>query len=91
MKEINVTINGANFKVKKTYRSLILFEEESAKPVSELKQSVTDLVLLFYCMLRANNSVLFSFDEFVDIVDNDNLLMEQFSDFLESEVIAKKK
>jgi len=87
---ITVRINNEDYLVKKSYRSLLLFEQETGRSVDQIKESVNDLLLLFYCILKANNREKFqySFDQFVDILDENPDSVEVFNAYLLDE--AKK-
>jgi len=87
---IIIKIQDREYIVKKSYRSLMLFEEMSGRNIDEMKDSVNDLMLLFYCILKANNRDIFqySFDEFIDVIDEHPDSVEVFNKYLLDE--AKK-
>jgi hypothetical protein len=92
VKEVQMEILGNKYLVKKTYRSLLLFEEQSGKSVSEMKQSLRDLMMLFYCIVQANNTITFTFPEFVDMIDAQPDAMDKFNEYLvESATEVKEK
>ena len=90
LEEIKIKINGIEYTVKKSYRALMLFEEMAGKNLDALKDSVSDLILLFYCILKANNrdNFQYTFDEFIDVIDENPYSVEVFSNYLTEE--AKK-
>ena len=47
-----------------------------------MKQSLTDLLMLFYCIAKSNNNLTVGFYEFVDMVDNSEGAMDAFNQFL---------
>lgn len=72
---MEIKINGKQYKIKQTIRSLFLFEEISNKPF-EIKTTL-DNYLYFYCLLLANNPDFMDWDTFVDSLDNDpNIIVE---------------
>lgn len=87
---ITIRIKDEDYIVKKSYRSLMLFEEKSGRTVDQIKESVNDLLLLFWCVLKANNREKFtySFDEFIDVLDDNPDTVEVFNTYLTEE--AKK-
>lgn len=81
---IKVKINGEEFNVKKSYRGLMMFEELTGKGISEMKESATDLLTLFYCLLKASNKEKFTktFDDFIDIIDENPDSVDVFNAYL---------
>ena len=83
-KETTITINGKQLKVKQSFRSLMLFEEMTQRSVYKMNETVNDTVTLFYCILKGNNKELFtySFDQFVDLLDDSPEYFDQFNMYL---------
>lgn len=82
IKEIQIKIGDKDYLVKKNYKSMLLFEQETGKSITELKQNLTDLILLFYSIVKANNQVEFNFTQFVDMIDERPEAMDEFNKFL---------
>jgi wyosine [tRNA(Phe)-imidazoG37] synthetase (radical SAM superfamily) len=80
-----ITLKGTEYVVKQSFRALIKFEEMTKKSVNEMSTSIADLITLLYCVLAANNRETFKFtyDEFVDIIDESPDTINQFSKYLE--------
>lgn len=98
IKELTIQLGGKQYKIKKTYRSLLLYEEETGKLISEMKQSIKDLLILFYCIIKANNTIDFTFTQFIDMIDNEPQIMDNFNNYLvdsattiKDEPVKKKK
>jgi hypothetical protein len=96
--EIKIKIKGQEFIVKKSFRSLLLFEELSGKGIDQLKETLTDLMLLFYCILKANNKDTFNYtlDEFISAIDEaEEKPLDKFNEYLvgqaKGQVDDKKK
>jgi len=96
--EATIEINGVVYKVKKTFRSLMKFEEMTGKSVYRISESINDMVTLFYCVLKVNNiNFDYSLDEFIDLLDENEDSITLFSDYLQKDVknnsqdIKKKK
>lgn len=87
---ISIKINETEYVVKKSYRSLLLFEETTGRGVDQIKENVSDLMTLFWCILKANNkdTFKFTFDEFIDLLDEYPDTVEVFNNYLLDE--AKK-
>jgi len=95
MKEFKIKISGADFTVKQSYRSLMLFEELTGINLSDMNGSVTHTIKLFYCMVKGCNMNTFnySFDEFMTILDEEPEMLDSFNAYLisESKPSEKKK
>lgn len=86
-----ITINNIEYILKYTLRALFIYERITDKPFKF--EGLYSEYLLFYCVLLANNEFTLSFDEFIDICDNDGSLFNQFREWLikelEKQVIFK--
>jgi hypothetical protein len=84
MKEIKIKIENNEYVVKQSFRSLMLFEEMTGKNANQLTDNLTDLMTLFYCILQAGNKDIFkfSFDQFIDLIDNNQDTIQVFNDYL---------
>lgn len=82
----NIKINGVEYKLKYTLRALFVFEKITGAAFAI--ESTLDYYILFYSVLLANNQDTFklTFDEFIDICDNDSSLFFKFSNFLNKEI-----
>jgi hypothetical protein len=94
--ETKITIKGEEFLLKNTTRALLKFEEITEKSVAELNENITDTMALFYCMLYGanRNTFKYTYDEFIDLVDDDQSSLDMFSNFLLSQAkegMNKKK
>lgn len=79
---MEININGKNYILKNTIRSLFIFEKIAGKQFDGKK--LLDYYILFYSTLLANNPDNFSltFDEFIEINDQDINLFNQFVEFI---------
>lgn len=83
MKEIKVKIDNIDYKVKRTNRSLMFFENYTKKSIDELSGTMTDILTLFYCVLHVNNENFnFSFEDFCDILDEYPQVFSDFQQYL---------
>lgn len=81
---MNITINNQEYKLKYTVRALFIFEKLSNKMFEG--KTLTELYLLFYSILLANNNDLnFTFDELLNYCDEDMSLFTQFNEWLMDE------
>jgi hypothetical protein len=78
-----VVIDGKEYKVKQTMRSIMLFEEMTGKSVGSMDASkIGDVMMMLYCTLKACNKADFEnvdFDSFVDMVDDNPSIVEEIS------------
>lgn len=97
MNEIYITISGTQYKVKQSFRSLMLFEEMTNKALAQMDETVADILKLFFCILKGSNMKTFtySFEEFLDIMDEQPDAFSQFTEYLQAQAtgqpVEKKK
>lgn len=90
MNEITIKIGGVDYKIKQSFRSLMLFENLTGKPVGEAVDSVNTIMMMFYCIIKANNKNFeFDFEQFVDLIDDNSESIEVFTEFLQNQVPAQ--
>lgn len=82
MKEIE--INGKNYKLKYTIRSLFIWEQITGK--SFKIENMLDNYLFFYSMILANNpDNILSWDDYINAMDEDPMLFKRMSDIIEEQ------
>ncbi len=82
MKEIE--INGKNYKLKYTIRSLFIWEQITGK--SFKIENLLDNYIFFYSMILANNpNEILDWDTFLDALDADPMLFKKMSDIIEEQ------
>lgn len=63
------------FNIKLNIKAIIRAEQLLSKPFAEIDyNNVDELLKLLYCAVLVNNDVLFMFDEFCELAENENLL-----------------
>lgn len=68
-----------------SFRSLMLFENIQNK--SFTPSTTTDVLVFMYCVIMGSAKDLdFTFDEFLDFVDEDQTLVIRFSEWLTKEI-----
>lgn len=86
---IKIKLGEKEYVVKKSMRALLLFEELTGKPMSKIDDSLNNTITLFYCILKvANKDFNYTFDEFIDLIDENIDSINVFTEYLQSE--AKK-
>nr|DAQ01271.1 MAG TPA: tail assembly chaperone [Caudoviricetes sp.] len=79
-----VTINGKEFKVKYTLRSMFIFEQ--IKGCAFQVTTYMDNILFLYCIILASNKdIELTFDEFLDAIDADATLVQKISECFQKE------
>ena len=82
MREIE--INGKNYKLKYTIRSLFIWEQITGK--SFKIENMLDNYIFFYSMILANNpDETLDWDTFLDALDADPTLFKKMSDIIEEQ------
>lgn len=82
MKQIK--INGTDYNIKYTIRSLFIFEQITGK--SFKIESLLDNYLFFYSMILAcNPDNVLSWDDFIDALDEDPMLLKNMNDVVEEQ------
>ena len=82
MKEIE--INGKNYKLKYTIRSLFIWEQITGK--SFKIEKMLDNYLFFYSMILANNpDEILEWDDYLNAMDEDPTLLKRMSDIIEEQ------
>lgn len=79
---MEININGKNYTLKNTIRSLFIYEKIANKQFDG--KNLIDYYILFYSNLLANNPDEFNltFDEFIETNDKDISLFNQFVEFI---------
>lgn len=82
MKEIE--INGKNYKLKYTIRSLFIWEQITGK--SFKIENMLDNYLFFYSIILANNpDEILEWDDYINAMDDDPMLFKRMSDIIEEQ------
>lgn len=82
MKEIE--INGKNYKLKYTIRSLFIWEQITGK--SFKIENMLDNYLFFYSMILANNpDNILTWDDYINAMDEDPMLFKRMTDIIEEQ------
>ena len=84
---MKIQIKNTEVELKNKMRSLLIYEQITNKPFNP--QTVTDMLLYFYSVILAcEPSIELTFNEFMDIIDEQPNLFESFKDWL---IIEGKK
>jgi hypothetical protein len=74
-------INNKEYKIKVTLRAMMIFEQLTGKPFSI--SGLLDQYIYFYSIILANNKdFTYTFDEFIDYLDEHPELISEFNEAL---------
>lgn len=82
MAQETIKIAGIDYVLKFDFKTLMTWEKETGRLATEVTVSITDTILMFWCSLKAGNPLTFeyTFDQFVDLINEDLLLLIAFKD-----------
>ena len=83
-----IKICGKEYKAKQTIRAIFLWEQISDKQFAI--NTLLDNYLYYYCILLANNPDFFSWDEFINVLDEDPTILIQLSKILTEQAKLEK-
>ena len=84
-----IKINDKEYKVKYTIRALFIYEQITGKPFAI--NTLMDNYIFFYSLILANNlDDVLEWDTFIDALDADHSIYEQFNQIVEEEEKKKK-
>lgn len=79
-----IEINGKNYNLKYTIRSLFIFEQITGK--SFKIENMLDNYIFFYSMILANNpNDILKWDDYLNAMDDDPMLFKKMSDIIEEQ------
>lgn len=82
---MTITIKDKTVELKYGFRSLILYENITGKSFNP--QTTTDvLVFMYSVILGSDKNVSLTFDEFLDMVDENPNMVVEFSEWLQKEL-----
>ena len=90
MKEIEKL--DKEYVLKQGFRTFMMWEELTGKPISNMDNRLNDILTLFYCSIKAEKSNQFemSFDDFVDMLDAYQDKITEFTSYVTKEKSKKK-
>lgn len=79
-----IKINGKDYNIKYTIRSLFIFEQITGKSF-EIKTLLDNYVFFYSMLLACNTDDVLTWDEFIDALDNDQTILKQMNDVVEEQ------
>lgn len=78
---MNITINDKEIKLKKTFRSVIAYEQ--AMKTSFNPTTISETIMYFYCVVIASDtSIELTYDEFINWLDENPTAIKEFTEWL---------
>lgn len=78
---MNITINDKEVKLKYSFRSLMVYEQILGKTF-EPKGILEILTFMYSVIITSDKELQFTYDEFLDMIDEDPGLIKEFSEWL---------
>lgn len=79
---MKIQIKGQDIELKPSFRAYIIFENITGKSFQSVS-TLSDIVCFFYAsVLAVTKNANISFDEFMDFVDSDPLIVTQFAEWI---------
>jgi hypothetical protein len=86
---MKVTINGIDVELKYTMRSLMIYEKIYGKTFQP--EGLSEMMVYFYStILASDKNVKLSFDEFLDMLDNNPEMLTDFANWLTATTSVNK-
>lgn len=78
---MTISISQRDIELKKTFRSLIIYESAMGKAFNPT--TVTETIMYFYCVVIASDPTLeITFDDFMDWLDDKPTALQEFTEWL---------
>ena len=92
---MNITINDKEIKLKKTFRSVIAYEQAMKQTFNPV--TISEIIMYFYCVIIASDTELeITYDDFLTWLDDNPNSLSEFTQWLKmmneiESTTAKKK
>ena len=81
MDAIKIEIKGKEWIIRQSFRGYLLYEEMTGLQVGDIK-TMKDMVTLLYCTFKGSNKDwTYTYEEFIDIIDEDPEIFTKFNEF----------
>ena len=89
-KTIKIKVKGKDYNIKaNSYRAMFLYEDMSNKKINEISTFKDQIMFLYCSFLASNEDFKYSFDEFINILEEDQNIFDEFIKM--GEELNKKK
>ena len=92
---MNITINDKKVELKKTFRSVIAYEQAMKQVFNPI--TLSEVIMYFYCVIIASDTDLeVTYDDFINWLDDNPNSLKDFTEWLKmmneiDNTVAKKK
>jgi hypothetical protein len=90
LKSSVVKISGKEYAVKRSIRAYLTFEELSEHSIEDFQETLKEVVIFFYACFQSGGNK-HSYDEFLDLIDDDPDCIKAFSDSMIEKSEKKEK
>lgn len=78
---MEITINDKTINLKKTFRSVIAYEQATNKPFNPI--TISEIIMYFYCVVIASDTTVeITYDDFITWLDDNPNTIKDFSEWL---------
>lgn len=78
---MTITINDKDITLKKTFRSVIAYEQAMKKPFNPT--TISETIMYFYCVIIASDTELeITYDDFINWLDVHETAIKEFTEWL---------
>jgi hypothetical protein len=84
VKTLTIELEGKSYIIKMNNECLIEYESIANKGAISGEKSMTELFMLYYCMVKVNNIFNYTFKEFVKLIDKNVDEVDEFNSMVES-------
>ena len=78
---MEITINDKLIKLKKTFRSVIAYEQATKTPFNP--KTISETIMYFYCVIIASDTTLeITYDDFLNWLDDNPTAIKEFTEWL---------
>ena len=78
---MNITINDKEIKLKKTFRSVIAYEQAMKQTFNPV--TISEIIMYFYCVIIASDTELeITYDDFLTWLDDNPNSLSEFTQWL---------
>lgn len=82
---MKIKIGDREVELKYSFRALMLYENIQKKSFNP--ETTTDVLVFMFCVIMGSNKdIKLDFNEFLDMIDSNPLLVTEFADWLTSEI-----
>lgn len=81
MDSILIKLNNKEWVIKQSFRSYLYYEEMTGKQVGDV-QTIKDILTLLFCTFRGcNKDWNYTWDEFLDFIDENPEILTKYNEF----------